>query len=75
MQITSEAVDDEDTVTLMLSVGRRSMTTESKQIRVSVAADGTISAETVGFTGPSCLDQVCRPRGPARRHHDLERVH
>ena len=34
------------------------MTTGSKQIRVSVAADGTISAETLGFTGPTCLDQV-----------------
>ena len=34
------------------------MTSESRQIRVSVAADGTISAETLGFTGPSCLDQV-----------------
>lgn len=34
------------------------MTSDNKQIRVSVAADGTVSAETLGFTGPSCLDQV-----------------
>lgn len=30
----------------------------SKQIRVSVAKDGTVRAETLGFTGPECLHQV-----------------
>ncbi|MBW9208662.1 DUF2997 domain-containing protein [Mumia sp. zg.B21] len=29
-----------------------------KQLRVRVARDGTVSAETIGFTGPECLDQV-----------------
>lgn len=30
----------------------------SKQIRVTVAADGTIEAETLGIIGLDCLDQV-----------------
>lgn len=29
-----------------------------KQLRVSVARDGTVAAETLGFAGPECLDQI-----------------
>lgn len=29
-----------------------------KRLRVAVAADGAVSVETVGFSGPECLDQI-----------------
>lgn len=31
---------------------------EQRRIRVSVARDGAVSAETLGILGPECLDQV-----------------
>lgn len=30
----------------------------AKMLRVAVAADGAVSIETVGFSGPECLDQI-----------------
>jgi hypothetical protein len=29
-----------------------------KRIVITVAADGTVSAETLGITGPKCLDSI-----------------
>ena len=30
----------------------------TRRIAVTVAADGTVSAETLGMTGPACLDYI-----------------
>lgn len=34
------------------------MSSDRKQIVLTVAADGTVRAETKGVLGPSCLDQI-----------------
>ena len=34
------------------------MATTGRRIVVRVAADGAVSAETHGITGPACLDQI-----------------
>ncbi len=35
-----------------------SVSSDRKQIVLTVAADGTVRAETKGVVGPSCLDQI-----------------
>lgn len=30
----------------------------SRRLRVEVALDGAVSIETLGFSGPECLDQI-----------------
>lgn len=34
------------------------MSAKKRALKVSVAPDGTITAETIGFTGSTCLSQI-----------------